>query len=123
MAVKDLIFRGIGNSNVAYILTRGLGIYGIIGSTLSARIAVLSLDVNDEDRPLTESTTSGISSATDFYIDGGITQLKNYTVLEVPSAADNTGMIIYVSDEAGGAIPAFSDGTNWRRVTDRAIIS
>jgi hypothetical protein len=31
--------------------------------------------------------------------------------------------MIYVSDEAGGAIPAFSDGTNWRRVTDRAVVS
>jgi hypothetical protein len=31
--------------------------------------------------------------------------------------------LIYVSDEVGGAVPAFSDGTNWRRVTDRAIVS
>ena len=30
---------------------------------------------------------------------------------------------IYVSDETGGAVLAFSDGTNWRRVTDRAVVS
>lgn len=33
------------------------------------------------------------------------------------------GVMIYVTDEAGGAVPAFSDGTNWRRVTDRAVVS
>jgi len=38
-------------------------------------------------------------------------------------AAGKTGRMIYISNEAGGAVPAFSDGTNWRRVTDRAIIS
>ena len=47
---------------------------------------------------------------------------KSYTVATVPSAA-TAGGLIYVSDEAGGAIMAFSDGTNWRRVTDRAIVS
>ena len=31
--------------------------------------------------------------------------------------------MIYVSNESGGAVIAFSDGTNWRRVTDRAVIS
>lgn len=49
--------------------------------------------------------------------------LATYTVATVPAAADHTGAIIYVSNETGGAVPAFSDGTNWRRVTDRAIIS
>lgn len=47
---------------------------------------------------------------------------KSFTVATVPSAAD-VGRVIYVSNEAGGAVLAFSDGVNWRRVTDRAIIS
>ncbi|MCG7851455.1 MAG: hypothetical protein MIO92_02930 [Methanosarcinaceae archaeon] len=49
--------------------------------------------------------------------------LASYTVLTVPSAATYIRSQIYISDEAGGAVIAFSDGTNWRRVTDRAIIS
>lgn len=49
--------------------------------------------------------------------------LKSYTVATVPSASDNDDSIIMVSDETGGTVPAFSDGTNWRRVTDRTIIS
>jgi hypothetical protein len=49
--------------------------------------------------------------------------LVSYTVAGVPSAASYPASLIYVSNEAGGAVPAFSDGTDWRRVTDRAIIS
>lgn len=49
--------------------------------------------------------------------------LLSYTVATVPTASGLTGAMIYITDEVGGAIPAFSDGTNWRRVTDRAIIT
>lgn len=45
-----------------------------------------------------------------------------FTVSSLPSAAQQ-GQMIYVSDETGGATMAFSDGTNWRRITDRAIVS
>ena len=48
---------------------------------------------------------------------------QTYTVITVPDATKNESQIIYVSDESGGATLAFSDGTNWRRVQDRAIIS
>lgn len=50
--------------------------------------------------------------------------LRSYTVAGLPSAVTaGAGRMIYVSNEAGGAVPAFSDGTNWRRVTDRVIVS
>jgi hypothetical protein len=42
----------------------------------------------------------------------------------LPSAAiAGAGALVHVPDEAGGAVLAFSDATNWRRVTDRAIVS
>lgn len=51
-------------------------------------------------------------------------RLQRYTVSGVPAAATlGEGAMVYISNEAGGAVPAFSDGTNWRRVTDRAVIS
>ena len=50
-------------------------------------------------------------------------QVPAYTVLTVPDATLFTGYIIYVSNESGGAVIAFSDGIAWRRCTDRAIIS
>lgn len=49
--------------------------------------------------------------------------LKSYAVADLPTASLWTGAMVYVSDETGGAVPCFSDGTNWRRVTDRAIAS
>ena len=48
--------------------------------------------------------------------------LKDYTVATVPAASVGYGLIM-VTDEVGGAVPAFSDLTNWRRVTDRAVVS
>jgi hypothetical protein len=48
--------------------------------------------------------------------------MPSYTVAGLPSASV-AASLIYVSNESGGAVLAFSDGTNWRRVTDRAIVS
>jgi len=49
-------------------------------------------------------------------------RLRSYTVATLPSAAA-AAELIYVSDDAGGAVPAFSDGADWRRMTDRAVVS
>lgn len=56
-------------------------------------------------------------------LGGSPLPLVSYTVANAPAAASFTGHLIYVSDETGGATIAFSDGTNWRRVQDRVIIS
>ena len=46
----------------------------------------------------------------------------SYTVATLPSAASaGRGAGTYCTDETGGEIPVFSDGTNWRRVSDRTI--
>ncbi len=50
-------------------------------------------------------------------------RLRSYTVLGAPDPTTVPDAMIYVSNETGGAVPAFSDGTNWRRVTDRQVIS
>ena len=49
----------------------------------------------------------------------------SYTVLQLQAltASAYTGGMAYCSDEADGATMVFCDGTNWRRVQDRAIIS
>lgn len=61
------------------------------------------------------AVTGKVSASTRF-------DLPSYTVAGLPAAGVAGGMI-YVSNETGGAVPAFSDGTNWRRVTDRAIVA
>jgi hypothetical protein len=59
----------------------------------------------------------------------GINQAKAYTVAELPDAnsfdpvTNGRAAYVYVSDEVGGATLAFSDGANWLRVQDRAVVS
>ena len=54
----------------------------------------------------------------------GAMRVAAYTVATLPSASGSgEGAIAHVSNEVGGAVLAFSDGTNWRRVTDRAIVA
>ena len=71
--------------------------------------------------------TATVLTDLEFIVTSGVfypTQLvlPLYTVMTLPSAS-LLGQMIYVTDESGGAVPAFSDGTDWRRVTDRAVIS
>ena len=54
---------------------------------------------------------------------GGGLELDTYTVATLPDATNAEAKILYVSDETGGATLAFSDGTDWRRVQDRAVVS
>jgi hypothetical protein len=62
------------------------------------------------------------TGATTFKVqDDGVAVFNTFTVATVPTAV--AGGFIYVSDETGGATMAFSDGTNWRRTTDLAIVS
>jgi hypothetical protein len=55
--------------------------------------------------------------------DSALCLLQPYAKANLPTANVQAGAMIYVSDEAGGAVPAFFDGTNWCRVTDRAVVS
>lgn len=50
-------------------------------------------------------------------------RLNSYLKTAMPVAATYPAGMIYVTNDIGGATPAFSDGTNWRRVADRNIIS
>lgn len=59
-----------------------------------------------------------------FPVGGANAKLKAFTVAGVPNATtEGSGTMVYITNESGGAVPAFSDGLVWRRVTDRAIIS
>lgn len=70
-----------------------------------------------------QGSTAGSLSLTNL-LAAGYLKSGSYTVATVPSAsAAGAGARIYVSDETGGATPAFSDATNWRRYADRAIIA
>ena len=66
--------------------------------------------------------TQAIETA--FPTNGANGKVNTYTVATVPSASsEGAGSVIFVSDETSGATLAFSDGTDWRRVQDRAVVS
>lgn len=56
------------------------------------------------------------------FSEHGYPEAPTYTVATLPNVGNGGGTIL-VSDETGGATLAFSDGTNWRRVQDRAIVA
>jgi hypothetical protein len=49
--------------------------------------------------------------------------LKSYVKTDLPDPVPVPGMMIFVSNDVGGSTPAFSDGTSWRRTSDRAVIA
>jgi len=50
-------------------------------------------------------------------------RLVSKTVSQLNTFVASAGSMVYCTDETGGAIPAFYDGSNWRRVSDRSIVS
>jgi hypothetical protein len=64
-------------------------------------------------------------------VGDGPFKVQGFEVANLPSAADwgsvatdkEFSSIIFVHDETGGATLAFSDGTDWRRVQDRAVVA
>jgi hypothetical protein len=61
---------------------------------------------------------------TEYTVDDLTLIVPPATTPKIP-AASNEGGIVFVTDEGGAIakIPAWSDGTNWRRFSDGAIIS
>lgn len=54
---------------------------------------------------------------------GGPVRPGSFTVATLPAATDHAGSLVDVVDESGGRTLAMSDGTAWRRVHDRAVVS
>ena len=106
-------------------LSVGGSVASILFETVSDYGAITSSATDSVDYGLlAESVVALVNS--DYGVvesSGGPVEFPQYTVAGVPSASAYTGHMIYVSNETGGSVMAFSDGSNWRRVTDRAVIS
>jgi hypothetical protein len=138
-----------GNSAVAdsiadtLTLTAGTGISIVvdsatdtitIGAQAGSEIFVDGADFGTVTEPVTLSddlglVTDAVTEETDLgtLVTSGLIYpdqfvLPSYTTSTLP-AASPAGAMIYVTNESGGPVPAFADGTNWRRVTDRAIVT
>jgi len=84
---------------------------------------------------LIRTAATGTGVVRDVEVDGGLVAGGDLTASGVINSASKTvvetnaltGMVagssVYVTDETGGAVMATYDGSDWRRSTDRAIIS
>jgi len=139
----------LGNVDTATLVAQTISVQSASGTDTSAAAAVFTLDGaqgtgtgagGDVRVRVAPNGSTGASQntlveairwrATDratvcagAVIAGGPVVLPSFTVGTVPSASLWTRGLIYVSDDVGGATPSFSDGTNWRRVADRAVVS
>lgn len=91
--------------------------------TISSTLTVDSLVNSGAGAPTISSGNNLNLEAVGQVITNAPFVLKSYTVAQLASVAATTGAVVFVSNETGGAQPAFYDGTNWRRFTDRAIVS
>ncbi len=46
----------------------------------------------------------------------------SYTTTTVPAASSNSGVIVTITDLPEGSRNCWSDGTNWRRISDDTIV-
>jgi len=95
------------------VLFESITDYGLI--TTSANMTIDYGAVNEAE------TTSAIGDF-EFINDVFGPVGDSFVVSALPNAAQ-PGQMIYVSNETGGSVMAFSDGSNWRRITDRAVVS
>ena len=111
----NLTFGEVDASIVSSPIFETVSDYGLITSSTTNTINYGSL--TDAVVALVNSDYGVVETS------GGPVEFPRYAVLSVPDASAYIGHMIYVTNDTGGPVMAFSDGTNWRRVTDRAVIS
>ena len=97
---------------------------------ISGTLTVPTLTVSTISAPASLTGTYTISSPTtitldptDEIINDAPMKLVNKTVAQLGSLVSSVGSVVFCTNESGGAQPAFYDGANWRRFTDRAVVS
>jgi hypothetical protein len=103
---------------------------GITYDALIQRLYVGGIETSQLLPPSTSTGTFTVSSPTTITLDPTTEVLVTTpmvlvtkTVAELGALVATSGAIAYCSDEAGGAVPVFYDGTDWRRMTDRTVVA
>jgi hypothetical protein len=133
----DWSFLNIGGGNETKLSTWGLMLMGanaqIYGTGPNVQVYWESADLGHGVAPTPFKITPRDNSHADTPLVGWSAHQspvakKGYTVAQLNGPALSAAKAVagnesFCTDETGGAVPVFSDGTDWRRVTDRAIIS
>ena len=94
-----------------------------IANNNASNAALVFKQIAAQTGAMIEFRPSGSETPMSGVYSNGVPYFPTFTVATLPSAATYTRGIIFVSDESGGATMAFSDGTDWRRMADRAVVS
>lgn len=108
--------RTIGSSDPGDLVIDSGSIVSVVGTTSLGGVS------EDEIVPTGRGIVFDARNAVTPIWDGFI-KPQAFTMSTLPAASAYAGSMIYVSDETGGATVAFSDGTDWRRVQDRVVVS
>jgi hypothetical protein len=97
---------------------------------VSGTITVGTLVTSNISAPSSTTGTYTISSPTTITLSPSSEVLNtapftlySRTVAQLAALTASVGAMVYCTNEIGGAVPVFFDGTNWRKVTDREIAS
>lgn len=90
----------------------------------SSSVTIGGIGANGRSLFLWDNTDAALKT---IQINGGVITFANklpvYTLATLPSASANTNCQIVVSNLTGGREPCNSDGTDWRRYSDRTVAS
>lgn len=114
-ATDSITISSSGSDSGTDILQTGGSMGTIIEPVTAQGDLGLITSVFDNSINMGTIVISGLIYPTEF-------KLPNYTVAGLPSPTA-LGLMIFVTNATGGSVPAFSDGTNWRSVVDRSIIT
>jgi len=110
------------NDSTMVTIADGLNVTGtIFADTITA--STVSAPSDSTGTYTISSPTTITLDPTDEIINDAPMKLVSKTVAQLGSLTSSAGAMVYCTDESGGSIPAFYDGTNWRRVSDRAVVS
>jgi hypothetical protein len=126
----------VAGSGIAILTDAGNDVVTIATVGAGSAIFATGGDMGTVEEEVTSSTDLGliIDSIIESYdlgtiVVGGLIYpdqfvLPSFTVAELGEISANpAGQMVFCTNDINGSIPAFSDGTDWRRVTDRQIVS
>ena len=110
------------NDSTVVTINDGLNVTGtIFADTIT--VSTISAPSDSTGTYTITSPTTITLDPVDEIINDAPMRLVSKTVAQLGSLTASAGAMVFCTNETGGAIPVFYDGTNWRRVSDRAVAS
>lgn len=115
------ILRLRNNTNGGLIEIGDASVLGRVQASTGAGV-IFGSDTNTEV-VFTQNATERLRLTASLVSANAPVKLRSYLKSTVPAASVGAGATVYITDLTGGAEPCFSDATNWRRGSDRTVMS